>query len=296
MKTYWHRRANISIGTVTTLEPGSSATASVDEDNVLSLGIPEGEKGEQGDPMTYAELSSEDKAALAADVAADIHVEVPAATTTTLGGVIVGSGLSVNNGVISASGSGSPPMSGASADHNGEAGTVPQPFIGDQVKFLRGDATWASTPYPSNATTSAAGLMSASDKSKLDNIESNASHGWTNLIYNNTNVTARSTYSFEVPGDIAVYHFLIIEFLCRIGYSESKTVIVKPITNGPHTNDRIIKEALQYNGFTSNKNGSRSFSATSNGSTTTFYMEQGYFDGSSNDNVCIPTKIFGVTL
>lgn len=297
MKTYWHRRANISIGEVTTLPAGSDATASVTEDNVLSLGIPQGAQGEQGDTgptMTYDGMSSADKTALTNAIA----TALPYATASNKGVFKLGSGLAMSDGVLSATGNIEPieTMTAATASTAGTGGTVPAPAAGKQNAFLRGDATWAAAPYPGNATTSAAGLMSAADKSKLDNIESSATHGWTNLLYNNTNVTARSTYSFEVPGDIASYHFLMIEFLCRIGYSESKTVIVKPITNGPHTNDRIIKEALQYNGFTSNKNGSRSFSATSNGSTTTFYMERGYFDGSANDNVCIPTKIFGVTL
>lgn len=34
-------------------------------------------------------------------------------------------------------------MVGASANVDGVAGIVPQPVIGDQNKFLRGDATWA---------------------------------------------------------------------------------------------------------------------------------------------------------
>jgi hypothetical protein len=34
-------------------------------------------------------------------------------------------------------------MVGASANADGVAGIVPQPVIGDQNKFLRGDATWA---------------------------------------------------------------------------------------------------------------------------------------------------------
>ena len=34
-------------------------------------------------------------------------------------------------------------MVGATANANGAAGIVPQPLAGDQIKFLRGDGTWA---------------------------------------------------------------------------------------------------------------------------------------------------------
>jgi len=36
------------------------------------------------------------------------------------------------------------PMVGATSSTNGTAGIVPQPVAGDQLKFLRGDATWQS--------------------------------------------------------------------------------------------------------------------------------------------------------
>lgn len=38
-------------------------------------------------------------------------------------------------------------------------------------KFLRADGTWAAVPLPDEATTQAAGLMSAADKEKLDKLE-----------------------------------------------------------------------------------------------------------------------------
>ena len=69
-------------------------------------------------------------------------------------------------------------MTAATADAAGKAGLVPAPGAGKQDKYLRGDGTWATptnTTYV-NATTSAAGLMSASDKSKLDGIATNANN------------------------------------------------------------------------------------------------------------------------
>ena len=67
-------------------------------------------------------------------------------------------------------------MTGATSSVAGKAGLVPAPASGNQSKFLRGDGTWqtpTNTTY-SVATTSANGLMSSSDKSKLDGIASGA--------------------------------------------------------------------------------------------------------------------------
>lgn len=67
-------------------------------------------------------------------------------------------------------------MTAATASAAGEAGLVPAPAAGKQTSFLRGDGTWVvptNTTY-SAATTSASGLMSAEDKTKLDGIATGA--------------------------------------------------------------------------------------------------------------------------
>lgn len=64
----------------------------------------------------------------------------------------------------------------ATANAAGSAGYVPAPAKGQQGQYLRGDGTWATptnTTY-GDATTSASGLMSSGDKSKLDGIASGA--------------------------------------------------------------------------------------------------------------------------
>ena len=63
-------------------------------------------------------------------------------------------------------------MQGAGTDHDGKEGYVPKPYSSDSAKFLRGDGTWADpqdTQY-SEATSTNAGLMPASDKAKLDDL------------------------------------------------------------------------------------------------------------------------------
>lgn len=65
-------------------------------------------------------------------------------------------------------------MTAATSSAAGKTGLVPAPAAGKQASFLRGDGTWVvptNTTY-SAATTSAAGLMSAADKTKLDGIAS----------------------------------------------------------------------------------------------------------------------------
>ena len=63
-------------------------------------------------------------------------------------------------------------MKGASASADGAAGLVPAPTKGNQAKYLRADGTWQTPPDTNTtygaATASAAGLMSAADKKKLD--------------------------------------------------------------------------------------------------------------------------------
>lgn len=69
-------------------------------------------------------------------------------------------------------------MTGATADANGTHGLVPAPAKGNQGQFLRGDGKWATptdTKYGA-ATSYAAGLMSATDKAKLDGIANNANN------------------------------------------------------------------------------------------------------------------------
>ena len=67
-------------------------------------------------------------------------------------------------------------MKGATASAVGTSGLVPAPAAGDQGKYLRGDGTYGTptnTTY-SDATQTAHGLMSVSDKKKLDGIAEGA--------------------------------------------------------------------------------------------------------------------------
>lgn len=69
-----------------------------------------------------------------------------------------------------------PVMTGANASTAGSTGVVPAPAKGNQGKFLKGDGSWdtpENTTY-NEASQSAAGLMSAADKTKLDGVATGA--------------------------------------------------------------------------------------------------------------------------
>ena len=60
-------------------------------------------------------------------------------------------------------------MTAATSSAAGTSGLVPAPSAGAQAKFLRGDGTWQTPPGTTSvATSSANGLMSSTDKAKLD--------------------------------------------------------------------------------------------------------------------------------
>lgn len=69
---------------------------------------------------------------------------------------------------------------GASTSTAGTAGYAPAPSAGAANRYLRSDGTWSVPPDTNTtygvATTSTNGLMSFSDKSKLNNIDANANH------------------------------------------------------------------------------------------------------------------------
>lgn len=72
-------------------------------------------------------------------------------------------------------------LKGATSTSAGAAGYAPAPpSSGYNTKYLRADGTWSIPPDTdttySNATASTSGLMSASDKSKLDGIETGANN------------------------------------------------------------------------------------------------------------------------
>ena len=67
-------------------------------------------------------------------------------------------------------------MKGATTDTAGASGLVPAPTAGAATRYLRSDGTWVTPPNTTyaDATQSAHGLMTATDKKKLDGIAEGA--------------------------------------------------------------------------------------------------------------------------
>lgn len=77
---------------------------------------------------------------------------------------------------------------GASSNADGNSGLVPQPEAGDQNKFLQGNGQWGTPPNTtySVATATNNGLMSSTDKTKLDGIATGANKTVVDSALNST--------------------------------------------------------------------------------------------------------------
>lgn len=78
---------------------------------------------------------------------------LPTASATVLGGIKVGTNLSINatTGVLSSTDTTYAVFTGATASANGTSGLVTAPVIADRVKYLKGDGTWG-TPTDTDTT------------------------------------------------------------------------------------------------------------------------------------------------
>lgn len=97
-------------------------------------------------------------------------------------------------------------MSGATTSAAGKAGLVPAPSAGAATRYLRSDGTWSIPPDTnttySAATTSAAGLMSAADKTKLNGIATGAQVNTITGIKGNAESTYRTGNVNLTPANI----------------------------------------------------------------------------------------------
>ena len=97
-------------------------------------------------------------------------------------------------------------MSGATTSAAGKAGLVPAPSAGAATRYLRSDGTWSIPPDTnttySAATTSAAGLMSAADKVKLNGIATGAQVNTITGIKGNAESTYRTGNVNLTPSEI----------------------------------------------------------------------------------------------
>lgn len=115
------------------------------------------------DKVTGKSLSTNDYDATEKDKVANAFVGISTSGSTVT--------VTKNDGTTASATVTPPAFTGATAQANGTAGLVPAPQIADHESFLRGDGTWAaieSGAVYTDATQSVHGLMSTTDKIKLD--------------------------------------------------------------------------------------------------------------------------------
>lgn len=167
---------NLTIGTVSTLNPDQSATATITgtaENPVLNMGIPRGQTGSvdsvYGTTIPVSESDSRNiKQVL--DLKLESVPNMTGASSSAAGsaGLVPAPSSGDQDKVLKGDGSWgtvvTDPMTGATASTDGAAGLVPAPEAGDQDKVLTGGGTWETIPTMTGATAltdGAAGLAPA---------------------------------------------------------------------------------------------------------------------------------------
>lgn len=131
---------------------------------------------ESGKGLSTNDYTTTEKNKLAGIASNANNYSLPTASSTVLGGVKVGTNLSISSGVLSAKDTTYGVMKGATASADGGSGLVPAPTKGNEGKYLKGDGTWSSILFPTYplASSSLDGLMSRTDKAKLNGIANGA--------------------------------------------------------------------------------------------------------------------------
>lgn len=167
---------NLTIGTVSTLNPDQSATATITgtaENPVLNMGIPRGQTGSvtnvYGTTIPVSESDSRNiKQVL--DLKLESVPNMTGASSSAAGsaGLVPAPSSGDQDKVLKGNGTWgtvvTDPMTGATASTDGAAGLVPAPEAGDQNKVLTGGGTWEAIPTMTGATAltdGAAGLAPA---------------------------------------------------------------------------------------------------------------------------------------
>lgn len=121
---------------------------------------------ETGKGLSSNDFTDAEKTKLAGIATGANKYTLPTASSSTKGGVKIGSGLSMSGEVLSA-----PVMTGASASAAGAAGLVPAPAKGDTSKLLMSNGTWGGLAFEwAGATEEPLGDSDPNDRAFMSNI------------------------------------------------------------------------------------------------------------------------------
>lgn len=155
---------NLTIGTVSTLNPDQSATATITgtaENPVLNMGIPRGQTGSvdsvYGTTIPVSESDSRNiKQVLDLKLESVPNMTGASSSADGSAGLVPAPEAGDEDKVLMGDGSWgtvvTDPMTGATASADGSAGLVPAPEAGDQNKVLTGGGTWEAIPTMAGAT------------------------------------------------------------------------------------------------------------------------------------------------
>lgn len=129
---------------------------------------------------------------------------LPTASKTIKGGIVVGENLTIDSktGVLSATNTTYKDFTPANNQKNGEQGLVPAPTSAYVNYYLNGGTGWKQIDYseiyntPGNVDDQKAGLMTAAQKKKLDNIEAGAQknqNAFSNITIGEKTISADTT-------------------------------------------------------------------------------------------------------
>ena len=216
-------------------------------------------------------------------------------------------------------GTGSTPVdfSGATASTNGTHGLVPQPDAGEQDKMLFGDGDWgalaldqtdsttgrtlslkhgtaalASATIPVSTVSNATGLMTYDDRIKLNSVQSSATHSLSILLWTNPDPSANfgaQTVTPDFGGFFtSSFDYILFEFYYRKSGQYLQSMLVRADYDGD-----IALRVLTMG----SKSGGRNAHFVHNAETgDQIAFEAASFDGSANQEYCIPYKISGIIL
>nr|DAN17178.1 MAG TPA: hypothetical protein [Caudoviricetes sp.] len=116
-----------------------------------------------------------------------------------------------------------PVMTGATGVSDGHSGLVPAPEKGAPNRFLRSDGSWSVPPRDeyNEATSTIAGLMSATDKEKLDGIDDNANH-YEHPMYT-SHVNGFYKITVDLNGHVSEINEVIKSDITALGIPEKDT-------------------------------------------------------------------------
>ena len=232
----------------------------------------------------------------ASDVTSGVFdsARIPVASSSGVGGIKVGTGLSIaNDGTLSASGGGgsggsASVMTGATDSSDGVEGLVPAPVTGEQDSVLFGDGGWDNlTLYKESGVPATTGRRTIHVYLKKGTTTiSSFSHplSYKTSLWTNPNPDANfAAQTITLSKSASQFDFLLFEYM----YSATSGYVMSQLMSADTTS--IAMRVAQAG---ANRTGGRNCTVSG----TSVVFEAASFNGSTNNAYCVPYRIIGIWL